>query len=238
MLNTKEQKAMSRQSGNALFLILIAVALFAALSYAITQSGRGSGSVDREQNMILAGQVTQYPAGLRTSVTRMIITGTPASGSTGVTMTAPGTCGANAYCLFDTSGGAAAITAPPPAAVTNTALAWTFCDASAVANGCYIKDVGTNTATSGRDAVAALGNATQGVTLGVCQQILKGLGVTAWTTPPTQGTADYTNVAAAGYTAAGAANTLAGAGIDGIPFGCTRQQSAAIYVYYHALIEQ
>src|ERR1700761_7280485 len=63
------------ESGNALFLILIAVALFAALSYAITQSGRGGGNVSNQTALITAGQITEAPADIRAAVARMLITG-------------------------------------------------------------------------------------------------------------------------------------------------------------------
>ena len=62
----------SSVSGNALFLILIAVALFAALSYAVTQSSRsGTNVMDDEQAELIASTILDYGAQVRLAVNRV-----------------------------------------------------------------------------------------------------------------------------------------------------------------------
>jgi hypothetical protein len=243
MTMTNKMKRTNRaERGNALFLILIAVALFAALSYAVTQSGRGGGTVDRETAMISAGQITQYPSALRTAVTRMVITGTPVSGVGGVDFA----CAGASNCVFDGLGGGAAVQAPPANVGTitlggtagATANAWGYKGALDASLGYYIEGVGTNTNVTGRDAVAYL----HGVTSSICQQILKGLGLTT-VIAGSQGALNL----ALGAGGAGSAvkealftNVLGVAG-SAPAFSCTSADTTPAdgpFVYYHALIEQ
>lgn len=63
---------LSRQSGNVLFLILIAVILFAALSYAVTFSTRsGTGNAASEKSKLLASQIVQYLSEVETAIMRL-----------------------------------------------------------------------------------------------------------------------------------------------------------------------
>ncbi len=223
----KKPRTGGSERGNALFLILIAVALFAALSYAITQSGRGSGTVDRETSMVAAGQVVQQPAAIRTAVTRMIITGVlPTAISFDTTSPA-----AAANEVFDATGigGGATDVAPPTSAGSGTA--WTYV-AATTGNGSFIKDVGTNAAT-GSEGLAWLA----GVNLTVCKAVQKGLGFASPYTPPTQLVAAFAGTAGA-YAAGGSAGTISSAGTDAKAFACFENFTAGTYAYYHALIEQ
>lgn len=60
------------RSGNVLFLILLAVALFAALSYAVTQSSRSGGKdISDEDARLVASQILQATAQIRAGIDRL-----------------------------------------------------------------------------------------------------------------------------------------------------------------------
>ena len=113
---------MRTAGGNALFLILIAVALFAALSYAVTQSGRGGGSTQRENDMLLAAQLAQMSAGLSQNLMRFNLTGVAYSrmkfhtGTNGACGAAYQLCHSGADCPFAPEGGGITLPKPPAGA--------------------------------------------------------------------------------------------------------------------------
>ena len=61
------------QSGNVLFLILIAVALFAALSYAVTQSTRGGNGTGNEALRLEIARIDNFHVALKAAIQRMIV---------------------------------------------------------------------------------------------------------------------------------------------------------------------
>ncbi len=219
ILKQKMKIFLKQENGNALFLILIAVALFAGLSYAVTQSGRSSGqSVSEESNMILSSQVMQYPAGIRTGITRMLIRGTSVSE---LLFNDPSSySGTTTREVFHPNGGGVAYqeTIQDTVETPGTDL-WLFLDDITV----------TNIATSSAEVVALLPN----VRGGVCQQINEA--TTGSTSIPTITPAVTTAaLSAGGVTISGAATTPI---IDGQPFLCV-QTSDGDNFYYHVLVEQ
>lgn len=171
-----------RSSGNALFLILIAVALFAALAYAVTQSGRGGGSIDREQAVLLGAQIVPQAASIQATVQRMLLTGTTVANldfcsdvinnQCGHYQPSVDACSSGADCVFAPEGGGA-VAPTIPAAAFNTALVpplrrWNY------VTGYSFTGVGTSAA----DPVVF----TCGISLPVCESINRGLGESP--TPP------------------------------------------------------
>ena len=116
----KKHPRIHASSGNVLFLILIAVALFAALSYVVTQSSRsGSGTTENEKNRLLVAQLQQTLVALHTNFNRLNLGGIPIerikfhTGTNGNCIPDYTLCSTGKDCLFAPEGGAFSIDRPP-----------------------------------------------------------------------------------------------------------------------------
>ena len=175
-------KYRSKESGNVLFLILIAVALFAALSYAVTQSTRsGSNDANREKTLVSSSQVTQYPSGVRTAVLRMVLNGVSPED---LYFDPPSNFCAGASCIDDSDantddekravfhprgGGAPYQLAQPEIMASGVQGQWIFSD------GWQISRIGTTGATAAsNDLIAFL----PGLQNGLCRRINEEYGIT------------------------------------------------------------
>ncbi len=240
------------ERGNVLFLILIAVALFAALSYAVTQSTRsGSGDSSGEKNLIGSAQLAQYPAGVRTAVVRMILGGVPveelrfdppSSYTTGDYSSNPELLKYNVF--HPTGGGAIFQAAPADVLAPGFSGEWIF------SSQFQIEGVGSTEAsagTTGNDIIAFL----PGVTQSVCRKLNDELGIidnTATNKIPANlggGMSSYAepvgmggispNVTGINVSFVGTIGST-GPSLEGQPFGCS--MVGTTYVYYHVLVER
>lgn len=232
------------EKGNVLFLILIAVALFAALSYAVTQSTRsGGGDAGRETSLVNSAQITQYPASVKTAITRMIIS--LSVDPTTIEFNPPanfGTLTQQSYGVFHPSGGGATYTeAPSSVMASGSPGVWRFNSENDIYN--IGTDGGASPTTGSADIVAFL----PGVSLAICQRIHTQLGLS--TTIPTETGISFDSAATFtlasnmtnAHTGIGAAGGIIGAAggsiLNGQPQGCF-QQPAGTYVYFHVLVER
>jgi hypothetical protein len=238
--HTTISKRMSER-GNVLFLILIAVALFAALSYAVTQSSRsGSGDAGSETNLVNSAQITQYPSSVRTSIIRMMV-------SKGIAVdqlvfdkppfTDLNTASLRERGVFHPEGGGSTYAdAAADVMVSGLPGPWYFNGSVEIAN------VGTSTPASvaGNEIIAFL----PGIKQGVCDKINEQLGITGDVNSDVDlsGLADNMVTATIANTDG---NLILGdgpstdtAGLSGQAFGCFRNNNTSTYVYYHVLVEQ
>lgn len=247
----------ARERGNVLFLILIAVALFAALSYAVTQSTRsGGGDASKETNKISSAQLTQYPAGVRTSLIRMIVGGSDVATLEFNDPTDFANCSSGFdRCVFHPQGGGATyMTAPGDLIDSASGFSGTW-----IYNASNeIENIGTTTAGAlaggAGSATADLIAFLPGVAKSVCDSVNTELGLTTTVGDITEDSILYTSASRMINPNGGTPTSIAGDGASigvtsaallGQPFGCfydsngnADNAAVATYVYYHVLIER
>jgi hypothetical protein len=162
------QTITSSENGNAIFLVLIAIALFAGLSYAVTQAKRSSEeAVNSEKAILSSAAMTQYPAALRTSVVRMVFSGINVSK---IKFNAPENFGdtPEELMLFHPNGGGAPYRMASADVMKGAEEGQWFINAN-----WDVPEVGVSGSGAGNDLIAFLPNINQAV----CVYVNKELGV-------------------------------------------------------------
>ena len=174
-------------SGNILFIILIAVALFAAITYAVTQSTRsGSGNATNESKSLDASDLIAYAGLIQSTIQRMVVGG--CSLSTIDFLGTNGTSPSNGSCnVFNATNGGKL-----PARYENKWWADPGAKHLYFSDGHPVANVG-----SGANEITMM---LIGADSGVCDQINKKAGITSkltggffWSNPPNGNLDDWSN---------------------------------------------
>ncbi len=230
---------MKQASGNVLFLILIAVALFAALSYAVTQSSRsGSGGIERDKAKLYAAQFVQYGTAIEQAIGRMrVINRTPEYGidlASSVTWSssANATCTTNVCKVFHVEGGGIS-----PAFIDEKAFDTSLGIAPTIFRHSVFRAVSVVDVGSDLDELVLI---IAGLKKEVCAEINKSMGIIDGGNPPTDvytGYGDYRGTLTA-FPEATAVQGDGSALFEGKRTFCAYYNAATGYTFYHVLMER
>lgn len=224
------------ERGNVLFLVLIAVVLFAALSYAVTQSTRQQGTKPGQGDLIGAAELNQYPAALRMTTLTMAVEGIAVDE---LEFNPPADFAAlssiKAGVFHPDGGGASYQMAAAALMAANDPGMWYYNMEFEIEN------IGLSAGSSftGNDLIAFL----PGIKEGICAKVNDHIGLS--TIPQASAdlsgsykvTMDNMYVLPGGETVLGAAGGNGTNDLTGQPFGCFRNADGD-YVYYQVLMDR
>jgi len=218
--------AAAGQRGHALWLVLIAVVLFGALSYVISRSDKIA--LEEEKLLMASAQVTQFPAAIRTAMARLAAAGVALEDMDFSEM------GTSPQSIFYSGGGGVAYQKPPYLIGSQTE--WRFKTKSHDDTGWFIAGVGSDGA-AGKDVFAYI----SGVSVALCEELNRNTGLPA--EPMVERVA--VNLAVPGGAAAKAgynawtfsAHAQERRG-ETPPAACVRNGIDGELVYYHVLMPQ
>ncbi len=163
------------ESGNILFYILIAVVMFGALSFAISQNNRGNvGALTKEKNNLAATDILDYTNVLASAVVQLRLRGYDNTEISFENDTVSGytnpNCNGDTGCLVFHPDGGGIVWSEPPAG-SNDGSTWLFTGTTVVEQ-------------TGSDGTPELAVILPHVTGGVCQEINKKLSIGSGDPPP------------------------------------------------------
>lgn len=222
----KKKENRISQAGNVLFLILIAVVLFGALSFAIskTMTGGSPSDISTEKNRINSAYLHQFPTEMRKTILRMKVRHSIPAES--ISFAHPGTADYGIFGttpeneLFHPQGGDIPYQHPP--AEINGGSEWIF-------NGnLEVDGIGKTGATANSSDLLAI---LTGIRQDICEQINHGLSGTI-ETPPSLTISGETDkfTGTFGYT-----GTISDPAINGKDAYCYFSTTLNQYVYFYVL---
>lgn len=215
----------SKQSGNALLIIMIGVALFAALMMVITRNNRyDTGST--EKAAIDAQLITSYADKINGAVQSLMLQNRCMASQLGFSSTGSGTCQ-----VYDHSGAGGGMTyQTPPAEAVDTASA--TADGSSLAGSYYVEGnvVVTNAGSTSPDLIFVMPFVTQAVCAQINQITSNSTSIPTVAADAFDGTT-YTGTYASTYTL-----TTSGTTNSSGCFQSTGSKPGAGYHYYSVLI--